>query len=312
MFWSNKHFEFKDIPDLTGKTAIITGASAGIGKVCALEMARKGCKIIFACRNEEKTLPVMEEIRKETGNDKLEFIKIDLLSLQSVKKFIETVKERKEKVNILMNNSGIMFPAFALSEDGIESQFATNHLGHFYLTTELLPILEENAPSRIVNVSSLGHMGVYKSLGLENINDPKYYNRFYQYSKTKAANILFTRELAKRLEKKGVENVYVNCNHPGVVRSELTRHLFSTTSILTTVYNKAFTITTEDGALTQLYLATSPEVEDKKIKGKYYVPFAEESNPCSPSKSDKNAKELWEYSENILKEKIQGYEGLSI
>ncbi|CAO3613501.1 unnamed protein product [Cunninghamella blakesleeana] len=306
MFWSKKHFEFKDIPDLNGKTVIITGASAG-------KWQEKAAKcIIFACRNEAKTLPVMEEIKKETGNDKLEFIPIDLLSLQSVKKFVETIKERKEKVNILMNNSGVMICPFGLSEDGIETQFATNHVGHFYLTTQLLPILQENKPSRVVTVSSMGHKGVYGSLDLEHISDEKRYNRVTHYSKSKAANILFTRELNKRIQEKGIEGVYVNCNHPGVVRSELTRHIMSTTSVLTTIYNKAFTITTEDGALTQLYLATSPEVEEKKIKGEYFVPFGEKATPSCASTSEKNAKELWDFTEKLLKEKIPGYEGSPI
>ncbi|CAO3590731.1 unnamed protein product [Absidia cylindrospora] len=273
-------------------------------------MAKKGCKVIFACQTESKTLPVIEEIKKETGNTQLEFVALDLMSLQSVKKFVETIKSRNEKLNILLNNAGVMMCPFGLSADGIETQFATNHVAHFYLTTQLLPLLEENTPSRIVTVSSLGHRGAIGSLDLENISDPKKYSRHFHYCKSKAANVLFTRELAKRLKEKGVENVYVNCNHPGVVRSDLTRHLMGNT--LTKIYNAAFTITTEDGALAQLYLATSPEVEEKNVKGQYYVPFGDVGTVSALASSDKNALELWDFTEKLLKEKVDGYKGSPI
>ncbi|CAO3590729.1 unnamed protein product [Absidia cylindrospora] len=309
MFWGKKHFEFKDIPDLTGKTAIITGANTGIGRVCALEMARKGCKVILACRTEAKTLPVIENIKKETGNAQIEFLALDLMSLQSVKNFVETIKTRNEKLNILLNNAGVGLCPFGLSEDGIETQFATNHVAHHYLTTQLLPLLEENTPSRIVTVSSLAHHAVF-SLNLENISDPKAYNRFSHYGKSKAANILFTRELARRCKKKGVENIYVNCNHPGAVRSDFARHLLGAT--LTRIYDALVTVTTEEGALTQLYLATSPEVEEEDVKGQYYVPYGEAGTISSFTSSDENAEQLWNFTEDLLKEKVDGYQGSPI
>ncbi|ORX51231.1 NAD(P)-binding protein, partial [Hesseltinella vesiculosa] len=305
-----KNFTFQNIPDLTGKICVITGSNTGIGRVCALEMARKGAHIVMACRSEEKALPVIAEIKKETGNENVEFIALDLLNLQSVKSFVETFKQRHTKLHVLLNNAGVMMCPFGLSDDGIEIQFATNHLAHFYLTTELLPIIENSAPSRIVNVSSMGHIGAF-SMNLDTMNDPNQYSRTIQYGRTKAYNIMFTRELTKRLQERGVENVFVNANHPGVVQSDLSRHLFALDGILTRVYN-CFNISTEDGSLTQLYLATSPEVEEKKIKGEYYIPYGKKSSATAFATNEDNAKQLWDFSIKLLEEKVPGYTAPSI
>ncbi|KAG1152466.1 hypothetical protein G6F37_002434 [Rhizopus arrhizus] len=276
-FWSKRNYSFESIPDLTGKIAIITGSNSGIGKVCALEMARKGCTVILACRDDKKAKVVAEEIKAETKNEKIESIKLDLMSLVSVKSFAEEFKSRYQELHILINNAGIMMCPFGLSKDGIETQFATNHVAHHYLTMLLLPLLEKSAPSRIVTIS----------------------------------NILFTRELSKRLESKGVTNVYANCNHPGVVRTQLFRHVYSIGSIMDRIKD-FFSISAEDGALTQLYLATSPEIEEKSIKGQYYVPLGAPSTPKGIAASDEHLLELWDYTENLIKEKIPDYEGAPV
>ncbi|KAG1384725.1 hypothetical protein G6F61_000185 [Rhizopus arrhizus] len=276
-FWSKRNYSFENIPDLTGKIAIITGSNSGIGKVCALEMARKGCTVILACRDDKKAKVVAEEIKAETKSEKIESIKLDLMSLVSVKSFAEEFKSRYQELHILINNAGIMMCPFGLSKDGIETQFATNHVAHHYLTMLLLPLLEKSAPSRIVTIS----------------------------------NILFTRELSKRLESKGVTKVYANCNHPGVVRTQLFRHVYSIGSIMDRIKD-FFSISAEDGALTQLYLATSPEIEEKSIKGQYYVPLGAPSTPKGIAASDEHLLELWDYTENLIKEKIPGYEGAPI
>ncbi|KAI8379308.1 uncharacterized protein BYT42DRAFT_568378 [Radiomyces spectabilis] len=310
MFWASKEFEFKDIPDLTGKIAIITGSNTGIGKVCALEMARKGCQVVIGCRDEKKANAAMEDIKKSTGNDKVEFIRLDLMSLQSVKEFADTFKARYDRLHILMNNAGVMMCPFALSKDGIETQFATNHVGHFYLTVQLLPLLEQSAPSRIINVSSIAHHTPFKRLDLEHISDEKRYNRIIHYGKSKTANILFTRELNKRLQAKGCKNVYVNCNHPGMVQSELERHIVG--GLLPGFLYRMFQISTEDGALAQLFLATSPKVEQENITGEYYVPYGKRAQTTTMAASDEVALELWNFTENLLKEKIPGYTGAGI
>ncbi|KAI9267744.1 hypothetical protein EDC94DRAFT_646495 [Helicostylum pulchrum] len=308
--FAKRNFSFEKIPDLTGKVAIVTGSSTGIGKVCAKEMARKGCTVILACRNQEKTQTVIDEIKTETGNQNIEFIALDLMKLDSVTKFAQEFKSRYNQLNILINNAGVMFCPFGLSADGIETQFATNHVAHYYLTMLLLPVLEQSGPSRIVNVSSIAHRIPFKKLNLDSISDPKKYNKAIHYAKSKTCNILFTKELSTRLEAKG-SNVYVNCNHPGSVQSELSRHIVGPSSIGEYIYNK-FCCTTEDGALTQLYLATSPEVEEKKIKAQYYVPFASPGTTVGVSTQSDAPLELWEFTENLLKEKVDGYNGAPI
>ncbi|KAI7872107.1 hypothetical protein BDF14DRAFT_1756509 [Spinellus fusiger] len=306
-----KAFNFEMIPQLGGKVAIITGSNTGIGLVCTREMARKGCHVVMACRNKEKTEAAIAKIIEETGNTKVEFMPLDLLSLQSTKTFATTFKARHGRLDILINNAGIMMCPFSLSEDGIESQFATNHVAPFYLTMLLLPLLEKSTSSRIVNISSMGHSMTQSEINLSTINDKKYYNKTLQYSKSKLANILFTRELAKRLEAKGVENVYVNCNHPGIVNSDLYRHVFHLGGLLNYIFSWG-SISTEDGSLTQLYLSTSPEVESKNIRGKYYVPTAKEGTVLSRGASGSAALNLWNYTDELLKEKVPGYTGTGL
>ncbi|CEP18653.1 hypothetical protein [Parasitella parasitica] len=306
--FAKRNFAFEQIPDLTGKIAIITGSNTGIGKVSALEMARKGATVILACRNREKTAKVVGEIKSQTGNQRIEFIPLDLLKLSSVTEFVNQFLARHSELHILMNNAGVMMCPFGLSEDGIETQFATNHVAHHYLTMLLLPVLEKSAPSRVINVSSIGHRMPFKALNLETISDPSTYNKYIHYGKSKACNILFTRELNKRLQAKGVDNVYVNANHPGGVKTDLYRH---TSYLINTLLNLVL-ISPEDGALTQLYLATSPDVQKTPIKGAYYVPFANAAEPRGVAASEDAPLKLWEFTENLLKEKIPGYQGAPI
>ncbi|KAG2172687.1 hypothetical protein INT43_000034, partial [Umbelopsis isabellina] len=299
-----RNFELDQIPDMTGKVCIVTGGNTGIGKVSALELAKHNAHVILAARTPSKGQAAAEEIKAETKNDKVEFMKLDLLSLSSVMEFVKDFKAKNLPLHLLLNNAGVMACPWALSEEGIESQFATNHLAPFYLTTQLLPILEQSQPSRIVNISSLAHKSIiFNGLSLNKIQDKSSYNARTAYARSKACNILFTRELAQRLEKKNVKNLYVNSCHPGVVDTEIARYAtFPFKQIIDWMK-----INPQDGALTQLYLSTSPEIEKKDIRGKYYVPFASEATPQSHSTSQKNQTELWDYTEKILREKIPGY-----
>ncbi|KAI9281349.1 hypothetical protein BC943DRAFT_344255 [Umbelopsis sp. AD052] len=305
-----KHFDLDMIPDMSGKVCIVTGSNTGIGKACAMELASKGAHVIVASRNSSKGQEAVNEIKAETGNELIEYLQLDLMSLASVTKFIEEFKAKNLPIHVLLNNAGIMANPFTLSEDGIESQFATNHVGHFYLTTQLLPIIKKSAPSRIINVSSNGHRFIFCcGLRLQEMNDEKSYSPFGAYGRSKAANILFTRELDQRLEAEGISNVYVNANHPGFVDTELAKN---SSAILQTILRKLVLISTKDGAITQLYLATSPEVERNAIKGKYYIPFGMEKAPQQESRSQENQTALWNYTEALLKEKIPNYPGAGI
>ncbi|KAI8800020.1 hypothetical protein BJ742DRAFT_764545 [Cladochytrium replicatum] len=308
-------WKISDIPNLSGKVAIVTGGSSGIGLKTALELARKGAHIFVAARNERKTLAVVEDIKKETGNHNVEFGHLNLLSLKSVDKFASDFLARGLPLHILVNNAGVMFAPFELSEDGIESQFATNHLAHFHLTTRLLEKIAEtgkkDGDARIVNVSSSLHRaapkeGVY--LTLEKLNDSKIYNPQTGYGQSKVANILFTRHLDNIIQSKyppETYHVYANVLHPGVIRTELARHVTLPKFFLDVYYwFNPNVISVEDGATTQLFLSTSPEIKDKNIHGEFYIPIAQKSQSSAIGQDKQLAEKLWVFSEQLVKEKL--------
>ncbi|KAI8150189.1 hypothetical protein BJV82DRAFT_641895 [Fennellomyces sp. T-0311] len=316
-------FTFQDIPDLTGKTAIVTGASQGIGKLCARELSRKNCQVILACRNEETTTPVVDAIRKETGNSRVNLIVLDLASLPSIKKFADTFTARYGQLHILINNAAIQdAPEYVATEDGLESMFAVNNVGHHYLTVLLLPLLKKSAPSRVVNVSSLAHkFTALITPNFEHMNDEKKFRRSTRYAASKAANILFTLELDKRLRANGINHILVNANHPGAARTQMYHSIIPENSFIDKFFGKYAFGTSETGAVTQLYLATSPEVEETDIHGKYYVHIAFSNGIVPPGKpgsvtsfckSEDQAQKLWDIVENLLKEKAPGYAGAGL
>jgi len=294
------------IPDLKGKVCVITGANTGIGRISALELARKGAHVILACRSKEKAEPVVQSIKTETGNNSVEFMELDLSSLKSVKKFTEQFKSTNLPLHLILNTAGIMATPFWLSADGIEAQFATNHLGHFLLTNELLGILEANTPSRIVNLSSMAHNFCYsEGVRFDKINDEQSYSSWSAYGQSKLCNILFTKELAKRL---GDKKVYVNAVHPGYVATELGRNLSQTygsfLSPIMAIGTSLFAKSPQNGALTSLYVATDSDIEKNNWTGEYFVPTAKHQIPSSLAGNPELAKKLWEFSEKLIQEKL--------
>ena len=322
-------FSAADIPDLKGKVAIVTGANTGIGKVSSIELARSdrsfslpvvsffsfspqadhvcvfcflffrhGAHVIMACRSAEKARPAVEEAIKVSGNQNVEFLPLDLSSLKSVAAFVEAFKAKNLPLHLLLNNAGVMACPFALTTDGIESQFGTNHIGHFYLTLLLFDLLEQNQPSRIVNVSSSAHnMAPSQGILFDSINDEASYGAWKAYGQSKLANILFTRELARRSEGK---QIFINTLHPGVVETDLQRHMGGFSKWL---INRV-SLTPEKGALTQLYLSAHPDVEKNNIHGEFYVPTAKKSTSSSLSRDQKLAEKLWDFSVALVKEKV--------
>ncbi|ETW08508.1 hypothetical protein H310_01073 [Aphanomyces invadans] len=290
-------FSFKDIPSLANKVAIVTGASAGIGLITARELAKKQCHVILACRSKAKTEPVVQSIAAIAPDAKVEFMELDLMSLKSVHAFSEAFKTRNLPLHILINNAGIMAPPFALSADGFESQFATNHIGHMALTLRLLPVLERSAPSRIVVVSSAAHNYVSsQGINLDTLNDARAYSAWTWYGQSKLANILFARELDRRLAARGISNVFVNTLHPGVIVSELMRH----TNCFVRLIMRPFQMSTEDGAKTQLYAATHPDIEQQNLHGKFFVPIARVGESNALGQDEALAKRLWEFTEAAI------------
>ncbi|KAM7350184.1 retinol dehydrogenase 13-like [Cochliomyia hominivorax] len=247
---------------LDGKVVLITGCNTGIGKETALEMAKRGARVYMACRNFDKCEKARQEIITLTGNTNVFNRTLDLASLKSVREFAAKFLQEEKRLDILINNAGIMSTPRKLTEDGWEQQFAVNHLGHFLLTNLLLDLLKSSAPSRIIVVSSIVHL--FGKINKDDINLEKHYTRFGAYCRSKLANILFTRKLAKMLKD---SQVTVNCLHPGCVQTELSRYdpiLY----ILNAVLGKIILRTTRGGAQTTLYLALDPEMQYKT--GGYY------------------------------------------
>lgn len=207
---------------LDGKTVIITGANTGIGKETAIDLAKRNARVILACRSQEKGKKAEVDVRRESGSSDVHFRQLDLASFESIRKFAEEVLSEELRIDILINNAGVMYCTFGKTEDGFETQFGVNHLGHFLLTNLLLDKIKQAPEGRIIVLSSLAHISATK-LDLDTINSKAHYSLFpTAYPKSKLANILFTKALAKRLVG---TNVTVNCLHPGVALTELGRHI---------------------------------------------------------------------------------------
>ena len=271
---------------LKEKTVLVTGGTNGLGLVTARELARMGAQVTILSRNAEKCAAVAEALKGETGNP-VEFIAADLSTLAGIRQSAATFKQRHTHLHVLVNNAGAMFTRRQLTSDGFEMTFALNHLNYFLLTNLLLDILKASAPARIVNVSSGAHLRA--SLDFDNLQGEKHFAAMQAYGQSKLANVLFTYELARRLEGTGVT---VNALHPGFIATGFARNngVF---------YNfgmkliSPFIRKPDQGAQTSIYLASSPEVEG--VSGKYF--FDCKAVDSSPSSHDQAlAEKLWQVS----------------
>ncbi|XP_062133076.1 retinol dehydrogenase 14-like isoform X2 [Drosophila sulfurigaster albostrigata] len=291
--------KFEKQTDETGKVVIVTGSNTGIGKETVLELARRGATVYMACRDKSRAEQARLEVIRETKNQNIFFRELDLASLDSVRKFVDEFKKEQSKLDILINNAGIMLCPHMLTKEGFEMQLGVNHMGHFLLTNLLLDLLKKSLPSRIVNVSALAH--VNGTINFDDLNSEKSYSPRKAYGQSKLANILFTRELAKRLEG---TNVTVNALHPGVVETELSRHvkIFNNPIFRFLVSPLVWLIfkTAKNGAQTTLYAALDPDLNG--VTGLYF-------SDCKPkevsaaAKDANSAKRLWEESEKWTKAK---------
>lgn len=253
----------KDHLRMDDKIVIITGCNTGIGKETVRDLAKRGASVYMACRNNLKCEETRQEIIKETGNLKVFNRSLDLASLDSVRRFVAEFLKEESRLDLLINNAGVMMCPKSLTKDGFEMQIGTNHLGHFLLTNLLLDLLKKSSPSRIVNVSSRAH--VKGRLNKDDLNSDKSYEKFEAYRQSKLANVLFTRELSKRLA--GTQ-VTVNSLHPGVVNTELVRHFNPIITFITGLVGQLLFKTAKSGAQTQIRLAVDPELDE--VTGKYF------------------------------------------
>ena len=261
--------------NMIGKNVLITGANSGIGKETAIALARKGAQIIMLCRNEEKAKNAMDEIKERANSEQVDLIITDLSNQDSIYSAVAKFKEKYDHLDVLINNAGSILRNRLETSEGYEMTFAVNHLGHFILTLLLLDTLIKSSPSRIINVSSAAHR--FGRLNFENINLEGSYSSFRAYSNSKLANVLFTYQLASRLEGTGVT---VNTLHPGTVNSNFGRGQFSKILTPFLAFSTLFMINAEKGAKTSVYLASSDEVKD--ISGKYF-------KKCKAIKSSKES-----------------------
>ncbi|ALC42023.1 CG31235, partial [Drosophila busckii] len=254
--------QFTKQTDESGKVVIVTGSNTGIGKETALELARRGATVYLACRDKQRAELARKFIIKETQNKNVYFLELDLSSLESVRQFVVKFKQQQSQLHVLINNAGICYAPKGRTKDGFELHLGVNHLGHFLLTILLLDLLKKSTPSRIVNVSSMMH--AYAKLDRDDLQSDKSYNPIEAYSRSKLANVLFTRELAKHL---AGTRVTVNALHPGVVDTEILREftLAQTTFVKTFLKPlfRPFVKTAKSGAQTTLYVALSPELEQQ-------------------------------------------------
>lgn len=268
--------------DLASKTFIITGANTGIGKITAKELARRGAHVILACRSKDKTIPVIEEIKSETGNDQIEFVPLDLSDLASVRAAAEAILAKNVPLHGLINNAGLV--ARGTTKDGFEMTFGTNHLGHYLFTRLLLDRIKQTQGARIVNVSSHSHYRAKKIDWDAQRKPTKSITAVPEYEVSKLANVLFTKELARRLEGTGVTTYAV---HPGVVATDVWRRIPAPLRWLA----KSFMISPEQGAESTIVAATDPALADHT--GRYYDVGGKEKKPSKTSDDAELASTLW-------------------
>ena len=283
--------------DMSQKVCIITGANSGIGYWTAMELAKMNAEVIMVCRNEKKGNIAQKQIIDLSNNNLVELFIADLSSIKSIKEVSKKIHEKYTKLDVLINNAGLIMPKRELTIDGFERVFATNYIAPFLLTNLLLDIITANGPSRIVNVSAdLHKMG---TLDFDNLQSEKKFSGIKTYAQSKIAQNMFTFSLADKLKN---SNVTVNALHPGVVRSNFANK--SSSWILTLGMNLGFFYTqnSQKGAKTSIYLASSPEVST--ISGKYFrnKKIVKTSKICQ-NKSLQDS--LWNKTEELIKMKFE-------
>ena len=282
--------------EMDGKVIVITGGNTGIGKEAAVGLAGLGARVVVTSRNEERGRSARQEIADRSGSDSVVVMSLDLASFTSIRSFAADVLDRFDHVDVLVNNAGLILHHRTETQEGFEETCGVNHLGHFLLADLLLERLRASAPARIVVVSSDAHKGARRGLDFDDLQSERRYRWSNAYSKSKLANIYFTRELARRLDRTGVT---VNALHPGFVRSE-----FGRGGDLGGIYGwgikyvaSPFAISPEKGARTSIYLASSPDVQG--VSGGYFYK-CKPTAPSTVAQDDDAASRLWDASEKLV------------
>lgn len=277
---------------MNNKNIVITGGNAGIGLATGIALAKMGANIFFVSRNENKAKQALSEIQQASGNKNIQYLIADLSSQKSIWQLNKNLRERLDKIDVLINNAGAVFPEFTKSEDGLEMTIATNHFAYFLLSNLTLDLIKKSKDARIINVASRGH--VNGLIDFESFTQNKKYFILKAYAQSKLANVLFTKELAHRL---GDTDITVNALHPGLVKTHIGNKKSTwLSSFVWSAYAKLGGISIEKGAATSIYLASSDKVKD--LSGLYFA----RCKTTPPSKLAQNValqKELWKVSEQL-------------
>ncbi|KDQ21285.1 hypothetical protein BOTBODRAFT_197762 [Botryobasidium botryosum FD-172 SS1] len=307
----------KDMPDVTGKVAIVTGGNTGLGKEIVRQLAKRGAKVYMASRTESRALSAIEELENDHPEIKskagIVFLQLDLTSLASCQAAAKQFLEKETRLDILINNAGIMATPYELTKDGFEMQFQSNYLGHFAFTHPLIPLLVETSkdPStsvRIVQVSSMGHnfakddVSFRSDLAYSETVNREFGTPWARYGQSKLASILFAKELSRRLAD---HRIFSSALHPGNISTELNRGTLQSYPWAKPVFKviDLFLITPYKGAISPLYAATAEEIEKNDWRGEWFDPLAKHASPSKLAQNAQLTQDLWTLSEKIVLEK---------
>lgn len=282
------------VPKMVGQVCLITGANSGIGKVTAEALASLGAQVIMVCRDRTRGEAAAADVERAADGANIDLLIADLSSQASIRELAAEVNKRYDRLDVLVNNAGALFTSRSVTVDGYETTFATNHLAYFLLTHLLLGLLKNSVPSRIVNVSSRAHVSA--TMRFDDLQSERGYGASRVYGQSKLANVLFTNELARRLEGTGVT---ANSLHPGVVRTGFAKNNSGALGQLVAAGARVaglFFVSPERGAETSIYLASSDEVDG--VTGKYFA-LCKETPSNTESRDPEVARRLWEISEQL-------------
>ena len=299
-------WDVANIPEQSGRVAVVTGANSGLGLVVARELARRGALVVLACRNMEKGRAALAEVAAAASGPEPELEELDLASLDSVRDFTERFRAKHDGLDLLINNAGVMASPRRLTEDGFELHLGTNHLGHFVLTRLLLPLMEGREDARVVTVSSNAHKTV-RGIAFDNLNGDRRYFRWNAYGQSKLANLLFALELDRRLRERG-STVKSVAAHPGYATTNLQSAAAPAFDrMVMKVTDAVLGQSGEMGALPVLYAATQPGLDG----GAYVGPdglgeqrgYPKIVNPNRVARDEDTARRLWDVSEQLTAER---------
>jgi NAD(P)-dependent dehydrogenase (short-subunit alcohol dehydrogenase family) len=283
------------VPNLDGRTVVVTGANSGVGRATATALASAGARVVITARSRSRGEEALADIGRSSGSDQVELVVFDLADLASVREGAAELLDGDRPIHVLVNNAGLVLSERSETVDGFETTFAVNHLGPFLLTRLLTDRLVASAPARVVNVASTAHRSARRGLDFDDLQSSRHYRGMQAYGRSKLANILFTDELARRLSGTGVT---ANSLHPGTVATGYARDGDASGFLAFGIkVIRPFILTPEQGARTSVYLASSPEVAE--VTGRYFVKCRPRV-PSAAARDQSAAALLWSLSEEMV------------